>query len=115
MISIDVSHPDVEDFIDIKTTQGSITKANISLKVDDEFMQAVVDDADYVLHWEGENGTELKKKVRARDLYMRNVQNNWDWAEAGFLFWDRIKSYHMMNHHAEHEFASVNPCAKHRL
>lgn len=115
MLSIDVSHPDVEDFIDIKTTQGSITKANISLKVDDEFMQAVVDDADYVLHWEGENGTELKKKVRARDLYMRNVQNNWDWAEAGFLFWDRIKSYHMMNHHPEHEFAGINPCGEEPL
>lgn len=115
MLSIDVSHPEVEEFIDIKAKEGSITKANISLKVDDKFMEAVLADSDYLLHWEGENGLEMKKTIRARDVFMKNVRNNWDWAEAGFLFWDRIKSSHMMSNHPEHEFAGLNPCAKHRL
>lgn len=115
MISIDVSHPDSEDFIDIKTKEGSITKANISIKVDDEFMLAVNNNSDYTLHWKGDNGQELTKTVNARDLYMKNVRNNWDWAEAGFLFWDTIKKRHMMSAHPEHEFAGVNPCAEEPL
>ena len=115
MISIDVSHPDVKDFINIKTESDSITKANISLKVTDEFMQSVVDDKPFTLHWEGENGKSMEAEVNARELFKMNAKNNWDWAEAGFLFWDRIKSYHLQSHNPRHEFAGVNPCAEEPL
>ena len=115
MISIDVSHPDVMDFINIKAETGAISKANISLKVTDEFMRAVVEDKPFMLKWHGENDQTYMVEVNAREVFKANAKNNWDWAEAGFLFWDTIKEYHLQSEHPEHEFASVNPCAKHRL
>lgn len=115
MISIDVNHPDVEDFMDIKTKQDSITKANISIRMTDEFMKAVIKDEPYTLKWEGENGKKLEKEVSARRLFEKNAKNNWDWAEAGFLFWDKIENYHLMSEHPDHKFAGVNPCAEEPL
>ena len=115
MLSIDVSHPDVKDFINIKTESDSITKANISLKVTDEFMQAVVDDKPFMLKWHGENNQTCMVEVNARELFKMNAKNNWDWAEAGFLFWDRIERYHLMSEHPQHKFSSVNPCAEQPL
>ena len=110
MLSIPVSHPDSEEFIDIKTKNGSITKANISLMVDDAFMEAVKSDSDYRLHWEDEEGRSIEKTIRARDLFNKNVKNNWDWAEAGFLFWDTIEKWHLMSEVEDYELAGTNPC-----
>ena len=83
MISIADSHPDVEQFIDIKTQEGSITKANISVRVSNDFMQAVQNNRYWRLHWEGEDGTVIEKTVKARDVFEKLVRNNWDWAEPG--------------------------------
>lgn len=110
MLSIPVSHPDSEEFIDIKTKNDSITKANISLMVDDAFMEAVKSDSDYCLHWEDEEGRSIEKTIRARDLFDKNVKNNWDWAEAGFLFWDTIEKWHLMSEVEGYELAGTNPC-----
>ena len=110
MISMDVNHPDIEEFINIKTKDGAITKANISIRATDEFMEAVIKDEDFTLRWEGDTGLKVEKTVRARDIFNQNAKNNWDWAEAGFLFWDHIKNNHMMSAHPEHEFSGVNPC-----
>lgn len=115
MISMDVHHPDVMDFINIKTKPDSITKANISLRVSDDFMNAVVDNQKYLLRWSGEGQPTYLQEVSARDVFKANAKNNWDWAEAGFLFWDRIKSYHLQSEHPHHEFAGVNPCAEEPL
>ena len=115
MISMDVHHPDVMDFINIKTEENSITKANISLRVSDEFMNAVVDRKPYMTRWSGDGQPTLLKEMDADEVFKMNARNNWDWAEAGFLFWDRIKNYHLQSHNPNHEFAGVNPCAKHRL
>lgn len=114
MISMDVHHPDVMDFINIKTKPDSITKANISLRVSDEFMNAVIDNDDYTLRW-SEDDRFLYSTIPARTVFNANAKNNWDWAEAGFLFWDRIKSYHLQSEHPHHEFAGVNPCAEEPL
>lgn len=115
MISLADYHPDITDFLDIKTEEGSITKANISIRVSDDFMSAVVDDRDWMLHWEGEGGRLLYKEENAKELFGRNAKNNWDWAEPGMLFWDRISSWHLMSEHPDHEFAGVNPCAEEPL
>lgn len=115
MISIADSHPDLLDFIDIKAQNGSITKANISIRVSDDFMRAVVENKDWRLHFTLENGTIIEKIVNAREVFHKNSMNNWDWAEAGNLFWDRITSWHLMSEHPEHEFAGVNPCAEEPL
>lgn len=115
MISIADTHPELEDFINIKTENGSITKANISVRISDKFMRAVETDGKWKLHWEGEDGQVIDKTVKAREIFRRNAENNWDWAEAGMLFWDRIKTWHLMSEHPEHEFAGVNPCAEEPL
>lgn len=115
MISIPDSHPDLVDFMDIKTKDDSITKANISIQMSHEFMVAVLDDKPWRLHWEGEDGKVIEEYVSARDIFRKNAENNWDWAEAGVLYWDTIKDRHLMSEHPEHEFAGVNPCAEEPL
>ena len=112
MISIADTHPDLEEFIDIKAQEGSITNANISIRVSNDFMTAVEQGHDWRLHWKGEDGQEIVKIVNAREIFKRNAKNNWDWAEAGMLFWDRITSWHLMSEHPDHEYAGVNPCAE---
>lgn len=121
MLSIPSSHPDLEEFIDVKTQQGAITGANISIEIDTEFMNAVVrgkngEDASYRLHFTVEDtGEVIEKIVDAWKLYRKLVQNNWDWAEPGMLYWDRISSYHLMSAHPTFEFHGTNPCAEEPL
>ena len=116
MISIADSHPDIVEFIDVKTHEGSITKANISIRISDEFMEAVKNDTDWKLHFTVEStGQEIEKTVNARELFRKNSQNNWDWAEAGMLYWSTIEKRHMMSEYPDFAFAGVNPCAEEPL
>lgn len=116
MISISDSHPDVEEFIDVKTKEGSITKANISIRISDEFMEAVKNDEDWKLTFTAEStGETIEKTVKARELFRKNSRNNWDWAEAGMLYWSTIEKWHMMSEYPGFEFAGVNPCAEEPL
>ena len=91
MLSISIKHPDVSDFIDAKLEQGKITGANISVRMDDEFMNAVQKDGIYVHKYpiNSENPV-YTKEVRARDLWDKIVHNAWKSAEPGILFWDTI-------------------------
>lgn len=138
MISINVNHPDVLEFVDIKANTDQITNANISVRVNDKFMKAVENDGDYLLHWPCEmdisekeidavdeynkltcvetiSGPVYLKKIKARDLFMKLAKNNWDYGEPGILYWDRIKNWHMMAANKDFEYAGVNPCAEEPL
>lgn len=116
MLSIDVSHPDLEEFISVKNDINNITKANISIRVDDEFMLAVSLDDDYELEYtRGETGERITKKVNARKIFDIICENNWNFAEPGILFWDRIKTHSLLGDHDEFEYAGVNPCAEEPL
>lgn len=116
MISIPSSSPDLEEFIDVKTVQGAITGANISIEIDDAFMMAVQNKEQYRLHFTvKDTGEVIEKWVDASRLYKKIIENNLDWGEPGALFWDRIKSYHLMSHHPKFEFAGTNPCAEEPL
>lgn len=116
MISLADSHPDIEEFIDVKTKEGSITKANISIRISDEFMKAVKKDDDWKLKFTAEStGETVEKTVKAKELFRKNSKNNWDWAEAGMLFWSTIENWHMMSEYDGFEFAGVNPCAEEPL
>ncbi len=116
MISIPSSHPDLEEFIDVKTAQGAVTGANISIEIDDAFMQAVESNESYKLHFTVEDtGEVIERFVNAKQLYEKLVQNNLDWAEPGMLYWDRISNYHLMSHHPLFSFAGTNPCAEEPL
>lgn len=116
MISISCDHPDIEDFITIKSDLDKITKANLSIRVTDEFMQAVKDDATYTLSFtREETGEEIKKTIKARELFDKFCYMNWDYGEPAFLFWDSVKSYNLLSKDDNFEYAGVNPCAEEPL
>ena len=115
MLSIDCTHPDLEEFIDVKNDLNAVTKANISVRVTDEFMDAVVNNKDWELHFETEKGDVLTKTVNAAELFRKLAKNNWSMAEPGILFWDRIENYNLLSEDEEFEYAGVNPCAEEPL
>ena len=116
MLNLDCIHPDIEDFINVKNDLKKVTYANISVNVDDEFMTAVKDNRDYTLYFKVEStGEEISKTIRARDLFKKLAYNNWNMAEPGILYKNRIDSWHMMSHDETFEFAGVNPCAEETL
>lgn len=116
MISIDCHHPDLLEFIDIKAKPDSVTKANISVKVTDDFMQAVKDDREWVMSFtRPETGETITKTARAVDIFNKLCQNNWDWAEPGILFWDRIENWNLLSNNDEFHYAGTNPCAEEPL
>lgn len=113
MISIDCSHPDLEEFIDIKNDLNKVTKANISIKLTDEFMQAVKNNEEYMLTFTIEHTQEkIEKKVNAQELFRKLAKSNWNMAEPGTLFWDKINNWNLMSEDKDFSYASVNPCAR---
>lgn len=116
MISISCDHPDIEEFITIKSDLNKITKANLSIRVTDEFMQAVDYDTTYTLSYvREETGEKIERKIRAKELFDKFCYMNWDYAEPAFLFWDRINSYNLLSEDDAFEYAGVNPCAEEPL
>ncbi|MCR1821612.1 adenosylcobalamin-dependent ribonucleoside-diphosphate reductase [Terrisporobacter muris] len=116
MISMDISHPDIEEFIDVKTDLEKVTKANISVKISDEFMKAVKNKEKYTCKFLMEpTKEEITKQVDAYELFMKLVKNNWDYAEPGMLFWDNIRKYHLLSEDKEFKHDGVNPCAEEPL
>ena len=114
MISIDCTHPDLEEFINLKSNLDLCTKANISVRVSDDFMHAVKTNRDWTLHFDTEH-EHIEKVVKAKDIFMLLAKRNWEMAEPGILYWDRIKEYNMLNTDQNFEFAGVNPCAEEPL
>lgn len=137
MISLSVNHPDIEEFIDCKTDLERVKYANISVRVTDDFMNAVEKDKDYFLAWPCEKSdfnidldckynklyetisinNELRyyKKVKAKELFKKLAENNWNYAEPGILYWNNIEEYNMLNNIEEFKYAGVNPCAEEPL
>lgn len=116
MISIDSSHPDVEEFIDLKTDLDKVTKANISIRIHEDFMEAVKKNEDYRLYYKREvTGEVIEKWVNARELFHKIAETNWDYAEPGALFWDRISGWNLLSNTEEFSYAGVNPCAEEPL
>lgn len=116
MISIDCSHPDIESFIDLKTDLDKVTKANISIKISKEFMDAVKQDKPFMLSYLREaTGELIENEVSARALFRHIAEVNWDYAEPGALFWDRIESWNLLSNTEEFQYAGVNPCAEEPL
>ncbi len=116
MLNMDVNHPDIADFIDVKNDLAKVTYANISVNIDNKFMEAVKADEEYTLFFRVEaTGEEIVKTIRARDLFEKISTNNWNMAEPGVLYTDRINSWHLMSEDDHFEFAGVNPCAEETL
>jgi ribonucleoside-diphosphate reductase alpha chain len=117
MLSIPSSHPDLEEFIDVKAfNEDAIDGANISIEIDNRFMIAVKRQELYRLHFTvKDTGEVIEKYIEAKKFYTKIIKNNWDWAEPGMLFWDTIKDYHLMSHDPRFEYVGTNPCAEEPL
>ena len=115
MLSVSIKHPDSEAFIDAKMEEGKVTGANVSVKLDDAFMQASIDGKTYVQQWPIDSDSPLvKKEISARDLWQKIVHNAWKSAEPGVLFWDTILRESIPDCYADLGFATVstNPCGE---
>ena len=108
MISIDCTHPDLEEFINLKSDLNLCTKANISVRVSNEFMKAVINDEDWTLYFDTEH-EHIEKVVKAKDIFMLLAKRNWEMAEPGILYWDRIEEYNMLNTDSNFKYVGVNP------
>ncbi len=104
MLMLDDTHPDIEEFITVKRTAGKIEHANLSICVSDAFMQAVKDDADWNLIWQG----EVKKTIRAKQLWDLICKSAWESAEPGLVFMDRYNTE--SNTWYYETIRCVNPC-----
>ena len=116
MISLDCHHPDLLDFIDAKTSPDAVTKANISVRVTDDFMEAVINDKNWIMSFtRPETNETITKTARAREIFEKLCKNNWDWGEPGILFWDTVSNYNLLEFDDTFEYAGVNPCAEEPL
>jgi ribonucleoside-diphosphate reductase alpha chain len=115
MLSISIKHPDAEMFIDAKLTQGKVTGANVSVKIDDEFMSAVKNNTTYVQQFPlVSNEPLVRKEIVAINLWNKIIHNAWKSAEPGVLFWDTVKREAVPDCYADLGFATVstNPCGE---
>ena len=115
MLSVSINHPDSESFIDTKMTEGKVTGANVSVKIDDEFMRAVINDEEYVQKYPVFSENPMyTKTIKARDLWNKIVHNAWKSAEPGILFWDTIIRESVPDCYADlgYRTVSTNPCGE---
>ena len=111
MLSISCDHPDLEEFIDIKSDLNKINKANLSIRVTDEFMLAVQNDTDYELKFERPETDEIiTKTVRAKKIFEKFVYMCWDYAEPAFLYWDSVENWNLMSNNPNFKYGGTNPC-----
>ncbi len=115
MLSISIKHPDSERFIDAKMTQGKVTGANVSVRIDDEFMRCVVNNSPYRQQYpiDAENPS-FTKETDARKLWEKLIHNAWSSAEPGILFWDTIARESIPDCYSDLGFKTVstNPCGE---
>ncbi|MDD4143068.1 MAG: adenosylcobalamin-dependent ribonucleoside-diphosphate reductase [Prolixibacteraceae bacterium] len=115
MLSVSIKHPDSESFIDAKLEQGKVTGANVSVKIDDDFMKAVEQKTVYVQQYPVISGNPLyKKEIDATKLWEKIVRNAWQSAEPGVLFWDTIIRESVPDSYADlgYRTVSTNPCGE---
>lgn len=116
MLSISCEHPDLEEFIGIKSDLDRVTKANISIRITDKFMAAVKNRAPFTLSFTRlETKETITKEIDAYAMFHKMCEMNWDYAEPGMLFWDRINNWNLLSCDDEFEYAGTNPCAEEPL
>ena len=115
MLSVSIKHPDSEAFIDAKMTEGKVTGANVSVKLDDAFMTAAITGTPYIQQYPV-NAAEptVQKEINATNLWKKIVHNAWKSAEPGVLFWDTILKESVPDCYADlgYRTVSTNPCGE---
>ena len=115
MMTVSIKHPDSEAFIDAKMIEGKVTGANVSVRIDDDFMQAAVDNKPYVQQYPVDSDEPMvKKEVEAAALWGKIVHNAWKSAEPGVLFWDTVTGESVPDCYADLGFRTIstNPCGE---
>lgn len=115
MLSVSINHPDAEDFIDAKLEAGKITGANVSVRIDDDFMKAVKNKSAYTQKFPiFSPNPRMTKEVDAEKIWQKIVHNAWKSAEPGILFWDTIRRESLPDCYADlgYETVSTNPCGE---
>lgn len=115
MLSVSINHPDSEDFIDAKLEQGKVTGANVSVRIDDAFMQAVKNGEEYMQKYPVfSKNPKYSKTIEAQKLWKKIVHNAWKSAEPGILFWDTIINESVPDCYAGlgYKTVSTNPCGE---
>ncbi|MBR3550553.1 MAG: ribonucleoside-diphosphate reductase, adenosylcobalamin-dependent, partial [Bacteroidales bacterium] len=115
MLSISIKHPDAEQFIDAKMTQGKVTGANVSVRVDDEFMRSVQNHTPYTQQYPiSGNDPKVKREIDAKKLWDKIIHNAWKSAEPGVLFWDNILRESIPDCYKDEGFETIstNPCGE---
>jgi ribonucleoside-diphosphate reductase alpha chain len=115
MLSVSVKHPDAESFIDAKMSEGKVTGANVSVKITDEFMNAVINDIPFTQQYPiNSDKPEYTKETDAKALWGKIIHNAWKSAEPGVLFWDTILKESLPDCYADQGFRTVstNPCGE---
>jgi len=115
MLTISIKHPDAEDFINAKTDLSKVTGANISVKIDDEFMRCVIEDKPYIQQFPIDSPTpKVTKSIDARKLWQKIIHNAWKSAEPGVIFWDTVIKESVPDSYADLGFrtTSTNPCGE---
>ncbi|MBQ0088941.1 MAG: adenosylcobalamin-dependent ribonucleoside-diphosphate reductase, partial [Prevotellaceae bacterium] len=115
MLSISIKHPDAEGFIDAKMTEGKVTGANVSVKIDDKFMQAALENKPYKQCFPIDStNPSIVKEINAKALWEKIIHNAWKSAEPGVLFWDTIIKESVPDCYADLGFKTVstNPCGE---
>lgn len=115
MLSVSIKHPDSEAFIDAKMEQGKVTGANVSVKIDDEFMKAALSGSEYKQQYpiDSEN-PKVEKRINAQQLWQKIIHNAWKSAEPGVLFWDTVLRESVADCYADlgYRTVSTNPCGE---
>lgn len=113
MVSIDCSHPDIEELLDTKMKGDRLQSMNVSIKFTDEFMTAVDCDKPYTLKFDVKStGEHIEKTIKAREFFKKFCECQWNWGDPGALFIDRFNEYNMLSGYDNFHILTTNPCAE---
>lgn len=115
MLTVSIKHPDSEAFVDAKMTEGKVTGANVSVRIDDEFMRAATENGKYTQTYPVDSANpEITKEVDAKAFWDKIIHNAWKSAEPGVLFWDTITRESLPDCYADLGFRTIstNPCGE---
>lgn len=113
MVSIDCSHPDIEELLDTKMKGDRLQSMNVSIKFTDEFMTAVDCDKPYTLKFDVKStGEHIEKTIKAREFFKKFCECQWNWGDPGALFIDEFNDYNMLSGYDNFHILTTNPCAE---
>lgn len=115
MLSVSIKHPDSEAFVDAKMTEGKVTGANVSVRIDDAFMEAATEGKPYIQSYPVDSANpEITREVDAKAFWAKIIHNAWKSAEPGVLFWDTITRESLPDCYADLGFRTIstNPCGE---